>query len=76
MGLTSARELIDHFKAATTSELAREILDKAINAADADNCYHALKLVRRIIRHEDNVMGRTALGSSMMTNAVEETALS
>jgi flagellar protein FlbT len=76
MGLTSARELIDHFKAATTSELAREILDKAINAADADNCYHALKLVRRIIRHEDNVMGRTAPGSSMMTNAVEETALS
>jgi len=76
MGLTSARELIDHFKAATTSELAREILDKAINAADADNCYHALKLVRRIIRHEDNVMGRTALGSSMMTNAVEETVLS
>jgi len=76
MGLTSARELIDHFKAATTSELAREILDKAINAADADNCYHALKLVRRIIRHEDNVMGRTALGASMMTNAVEETVLS
>ncbi len=27
-------------------------------AADADNCYQALKLVRRIMRHEDSVLGR------------------
>jgi flagellar protein FlbT len=58
-GLASARELIAAFKNATTSELAREILDRALAAAEADDCYGALKLVRRIIRHEDAVTGRT-----------------
>lgn len=58
-GLKSARELIDAFKAATTSHLARDILDRALSAAEADDCYQALKLTRRIIRHEDMVLGRT-----------------
>jgi len=58
-GLTSAHELIVAFKAATTSELAREILDRAEAAAAADNCYLALKLTRRIINHEDTVLGRS-----------------
>lgn len=57
-GLVSARELVAEFKAATTSVLAREILDRALAAAEADDCYQALKLVRRIIRHEDSVLGR------------------
>ena len=30
-------------------------------AAEADDCYRALKLVRRIIRHEDAVIGRPGL---------------
>ena len=55
-GLISARDLITEFKQATTSKLAREILDDALAAAEADECYRALKLVRRIIRHEDAVM--------------------
>ena len=58
-GLQSARELIDAFKIATTSSLARDILDRALTAAESDNCYQALKLARRIIRHEDVVLGRT-----------------
>ncbi|MGH7188530.1 MAG: flagellar biosynthesis repressor FlbT [Acetobacteraceae bacterium] len=58
-GLASARVLVGEFKAATTSMLAREILDRAIAAAEADDCYQALKLARRIIRHEDTVLGRT-----------------
>lgn len=58
-GLQSARNLIDAFKAATTSSLARDILDRALTAAESDDCYHALKLARRIIRHEDVVLGRT-----------------
>ena len=58
-GLLAARELIAAFKEATTSELASEILDRALNAAEADDCYQALKLARRIIRHEDSVLGRT-----------------
>ena len=58
-GLTGARDLIGAFKAATTSALAREILDRALAHAEADDCYQALKLARRIIRHEDTVLGRS-----------------
>ncbi len=57
-GLESARSLIGEFKDATSSALAREILDRVMAAAEADDCYNALKLVRRIIRHEDVVLGR------------------
>jgi flagellar biosynthesis repressor protein FlbT len=59
-GLETARELIAAFKEATTSALACEILDRALTAAEADDCYQALKLTRRIIRHEDAVMGRSS----------------
>jgi flagellar protein FlbT len=58
VGLAAARELADRFKEVTTSALARDILDRAIAAAEADQCYAALKLARRIIRHEDAVLGR------------------
>lgn len=57
-GLSAAAELIGAFKSATTSALAREILDRALAAAESDDCYQALKLARRIIRHEDAVLGR------------------
>ena len=60
VGLADARALITAFKMATTSALAIEILDRAMMAAEADDCYQALKLVRRIVRHEDAVMGRGA----------------
>jgi flagellar biosynthesis repressor protein FlbT len=58
-GLEAARELIAAFKEATTSQLARDILDKAIKAAEDDDCYRALKLTRNIIRHEDAVLRRS-----------------
>lgn len=58
-GLATARELITAFKQATTSALACEILDRALSAAETDNCYQALKLARRIIQHEDAVLGRS-----------------
>jgi flagellar protein FlbT len=57
-GLAAARDLVSSFKAATTSGLACEILDRALAAAEADDCYQALKLTRRVIRHEDTVLGR------------------
>ena len=60
-GLIAARSLIAEFKESTTSALAREILDRALAAAEDDNCYQALKLTRRIIRHEDAVLGRSEL---------------
>jgi flagellar protein FlbT len=56
-GLGTARELIAQFSAATTSALVREILERAMALAEADECYQALKLARRIIRHEDAVLG-------------------
>ncbi len=59
-GLVAARDLIGAFKSVTTSALAREILDRAMSAAEADDCYQALKLARRVIRHEDAVLGHTA----------------
>jgi flagellar protein FlbT len=59
-GIATARDLIASFQQATTSELAREILDRAMAAAEADNCYQSLKLVRRIIRHEDTVLARNS----------------
>jgi flagellar biosynthesis repressor protein FlbT len=37
----------------------RLILDQALIAAEEDDCYQALKLVRRIIQHEDAVLGKT-----------------
>jgi flagellar protein FlbT len=57
-GLAAARHLIIAFQEATTSALAREILDRSLQSAETDDCYQALKLVRRIIRHEDAVLGR------------------
>ena len=57
-GLAAARELIAQFNMATTSALAREILERALALAESDQCYQALKLARRIIRHEDAVLGR------------------
>ncbi len=57
-GLEAARALIAEFKAATTSALARDILDRALALAEADDCYQSLKLTRRIIQHEDTVLGR------------------
>ena len=57
-GLASARELIAEFQEATTSASAREMLARAAAAALADDCYTALKLARRVIRHEDAVLRR------------------
>ena len=59
-GLQSARELVAAFTEATTSALAADILARALAAAEADDCYRALKLVRRVVRHEDSVLGRNA----------------
>jgi flagellar protein FlbT len=59
-GLELSRQLIEEFQTATTSGIARELLDRALAAAEADECYQALKLVRRVIRHEDAVLGITS----------------
>jgi flagellar protein FlbT len=58
-GLESARRFIADFQEATTSDLVRMVLNQALVAAEEDDCYQALKLVRRIIQHEDAVLGKT-----------------
>ncbi len=60
-GLASARNLIADFQHATTSDIVRLILDQALVAAEEDDCYQALKLVRRVIQHEDTVLGKTPI---------------
>lgn len=60
-GLRMAHELITEFKDATTSDLARTLLDQALEAADTDDGYTALKLARRVMRHEEEILGLTPL---------------
>jgi flagellar protein FlbT len=59
-GLEWARRFIDDFQQATTSETVRRLLSQALVAAEEDECYQALKLVRWIMRHEDAVLARPA----------------
>jgi flagellar biosynthesis repressor protein FlbT len=56
--LAEARRRIAEFAAATTSAAAREILNQALTAAEADDCYCAICLARRIVRDEDASLGR------------------
>jgi flagellar protein FlbT len=58
--LETARHYINEFQEATTSDLVRSILSQALVAAEEDDCYQALKFVRRIIQHEDSVLGKTS----------------
>jgi flagellar protein FlbT len=55
--LDTARHFINEFQEATTSNMVRTILSQALVAAEEDDCYQALKLVRRIIQHEATVTG-------------------
>ena len=52
----AARELCEEFAAHTTSRLAMGVLAEVMRAVDEDRCYDALKLIRRIMRHEDAVL--------------------
>ncbi len=74
-GLQAARGLIGAFKQATTSMLARDILDRALTAAEDDQCYQALKLARRIIRHEDTVLGRATDAAPATMAVLRESAI-
>jgi flagellar protein FlbT len=50
--LAAVRIRIGDFKASAQSPLAAEILDNMLHLVEADDCYEALKLARRIMRHE------------------------
>jgi flagellar protein FlbT len=55
--------------------LARDILDRVLCLVEADECYAALKLTRRIIRHEDTVLGRYTEGGAHETGPQPRTAI-
>src|SRR3712207_4454566 len=71
-GLAAARRLIAEFQAAATSALAREMLNRALVLADADECYQALKLAPRVVLHEQEVIGAAAPAAARLP--VEEPA--
>ena len=70
VGLELARQLIAEFREATTSDMAREMLDRALKSAEADQCYQALKLARRVMRHEEVVLGLSPVASVALTEDV------
>jgi flagellar protein FlbT len=58
--LDAARALIAEFQEATTSGLARQLLDRALMLAESDDWFAALKHVRIVMRHEAAVLGLDA----------------
>lgn len=62
-GLVAARALIADFIEATTSSMVREMLARAQEAAEADDCYAALRIARRVMRHEEEVLGLPPLAA-------------
>jgi flagellar protein FlbT len=73
-GLAAARRLIAEFQEATTSALAREMLRRALVLADADECYQALKLARRVVLHEQEVLGLPPFAAPRAAGAAEAAA--
>lgn len=66
-GLADAEVLAAALKGATDSPVTRDLLDRCVAAARADDCYQALKLVRQVIQHEDAVLGIAAAAASERT---------
>ena len=52
----AAQRLCDEFAQATTSRTVVHILTEVMRAVEQDRCYAALKLVCRVMRHEDTVL--------------------
>ena len=48
------------------------MLRRALELADADDCYGALKLARRVMLHEQEVMGLPPAASARRCPAAEE----
>lgn len=52
----AAQRLCDEFAQATTSRTVVHILTAVMSAVNQDQCYAALKLLYRVMRHEDTVL--------------------
>lgn len=55
--MADAHRLVTEFQQATTSNMARQMLERALALAEQDEWYQALRLVRHVMRHEAAVLG-------------------
>lgn len=55
--MADAHRLIAEFQEATTSNMAKQLLERALTLAEQDEWYQALRLVRHVMRHEAAVLG-------------------
>ncbi|NGM21320.1 flagellar biosynthesis repressor FlbT [Roseomonas stagni] len=55
--MADAHRLVAEFQEATTSSMARQLLERALAMAEQDEWYQALRLVRHVMRHEATVLG-------------------
>ena len=55
--MASAHQLVAEFQEATTSNMARQLLERSLALAEQDEWYQALRLVRHVMRHEAAVLG-------------------
>jgi flagellar protein FlbT len=55
--LADAHRLVGEFQEATTSNMVRQLLERALALAEQDEWYQALRLVRHVMRHEATVLG-------------------
>jgi flagellar protein FlbT len=58
-GLELTRSLVEEFQAMTTSATVQELLERALTSAENDECYQALKILRRVMQHEDAVFAQS-----------------
>jgi len=55
--LADSHRLVAEFQEATTSVMARQLLERALALAEQDEWYQSLRLVRHVMRHEATVLG-------------------
>ncbi len=67
--MADAHRLAGEFQEATTSNMARQLLDRALMLAEQDDWYQALRLVRHVMRHEAAVLGLDPLAVQPMLAA-------
>jgi flagellar protein FlbT len=58
--MADAHRLVAEFQEATTSDMARQLLERSLALAEQDEWYQALRLVRHVMRHEATVLGLDA----------------
>lgn len=55
--MADSHRLVAEFQEATTSNMARQLLERALALAEQDEWYQALRLIRHVMRHEATVLG-------------------